>query len=566
MEDCLPHLLRPSRREVIAGAGASALALTAGPGFAARSLVASGTVFEATSADGQRRQGDQGLANVLVSNGRDVVKTDADGRWRLPIAHGDSVFVVKPPHWSTPLGPHGLPRFSYLHQPLGSPTSHRYAGVTATGPLPESIDFALTRQPESGRFQAVLLSDTQPENAAELAYLRDDIIVGLIGSDVAFGINHGDVVADDLSLYPRYLDLLRTTGVRWHHCPGNHDLNWDAAGDHHARETWKRFFGPRHYAFQHGQATFILLDNVHYAGRRADGSNGSYSGKFGDTQLQFVSNLLKHVPREHLIVVSMHIPLVSQHGDASPADSTADRRALLELLSGRPHTLSLSGHMHTTEHHYLGAEAGFSGAAPHHHHVLTAASGSWWCGPRDRRGIPCADSVDGTPNGLHILSVDGHHYTTRFVPAAGKRDDQLRVTVCRPQRATEASVRRSDTPASSPIPSDQLEACEIVANVFDGGPRTTVTCEIKGTSARLIPMQRVAARDPFVGELLSRHDAVRKPWVEPVQSTHLWRMPLPGGLSPGAHCLEVQAIDEYGRRHLVHTIIEIGAPQSSSAI
>ena len=137
MEDCLPHLLRPSRREVIAGAGASALALTAGPGFAARSLVASGTVFEATSADGQRRQGDQGLANVLVSNGRDVVKTDADGRWRLPIAHGDSVFVVKPPNWSTPLGPHSLPRFSYLHQPLGSPTSHRYAGVTATGPLPE---------------------------------------------------------------------------------------------------------------------------------------------------------------------------------------------------------------------------------------------------------------------------------------------------------------------------------------------------------------------------------------------------------------------------------------------
>ena len=108
----------------------------------------------------------------------------------------------------------------------------------------------------------------------------------------------------------------------------------------------------------------------------------------------------EHVPREHLIVLSMHIPLVSQHGDANPADSTADRRALLELLSGRPHTLSLSGHMHTTEHHYLGAEAGFSGAQPHHHHVLTAASGSWWCGPRDRRGIPCADSVDGTPNGL----------------------------------------------------------------------------------------------------------------------------------------------------------------------
>ena len=58
MEDCLSHFLRPSRREVITGAGASALALTAGPGFAARSLVASGVVFEDRSGDGIRQPGD----------------------------------------------------------------------------------------------------------------------------------------------------------------------------------------------------------------------------------------------------------------------------------------------------------------------------------------------------------------------------------------------------------------------------------------------------------------------------------------------------------------------------
>ena len=221
MEDCLSHILRPSRREVIAGAGASALALTAGPGFAARSLVASGTVFEATSADGQRRQGDRGLADVLVSNGRDVVRTDADGRWRLPIAHGDSLFVVKPPNWSTP---HRPPRPATLllfasaaWQPVSAPPRRRDTDRTAARVRSTLRSRA---QPESARFEAVLLSDTQPENAAELAYLRDDIIVGLIGSDAAFGINHGDVVADDLSLYPRYLDLLRTTGMPLASQPG----------------------------------------------------------------------------------------------------------------------------------------------------------------------------------------------------------------------------------------------------------------------------------------------------------------------------------------------------------
>jgi hypothetical protein len=119
---------------------------------------------------------------------------------------------------------------------------------------------------------------------------------------------------------------------------------------------------------------------------------------------------------------------------------------------------------------------------------------------------------------------------------------------------------------ASPIPVDQLEVCEIVANVFDGGPKTRVICEIKGTNATLLTMERVAARDPFMDQLLARHDAIRKPWVEPVHSTHLWRARLPRGLLPGAHGVAVQAVDEYGRRHIAHAVLEVGTRQTSNAI
>ena len=54
---------------------------------------------------------------------------------------------------------------------------YRHAGLAPTGPMPASIDFALWPQPEASQFEALLLADTQPENGAELAYLRDDIIV-----------------------------------------------------------------------------------------------------------------------------------------------------------------------------------------------------------------------------------------------------------------------------------------------------------------------------------------------------------------------------------------------------
>src|SRR5262245_13630919 len=178
---------QPTRRGVIAGGGAAALALTLGAGSAERPCVASGHVFHDRSGTGRRRVGDPGIAGVMVSNGRDVVLTDSEGRWRLPVGDGDSVFVIKPPQWASPLGAGGVPAFSHLHCPQGSPTdiAYRHAGIAPTGTLPAHIDFPLTRQEERPRFEVALLADTQPENGVELAYLRDDIVAAVPGCGAA---------------------------------------------------------------------------------------------------------------------------------------------------------------------------------------------------------------------------------------------------------------------------------------------------------------------------------------------------------------------------------------------
>ena len=546
-----------TRREVMAAAGASALALSMGAGLSQRPTVAAGTVFEDRSGTGRRGPGDRGIVGVMVSNGRDVVRTDAEGRWRLPVSDGDSVFVIKPPHWSTPTGAGAAPQFSYLHQPDGSPRDVRYfhAGVAATGALPRSIDLPLRRQDESRTFQALLLADTQPGHDTELGYLRDDIVASVPGSGAAFVINHGDVVFDDLALYARYQQIIGATGIAWHHSPGNHDINWEGRDDRTSRETWKRVFGPRHYAFQHGEATFIVLDNVHYAGfDPVAGRAGRYTGRIGPEQLQFVRNVLAHVPREQLVVLSMHIPLRTYQDADNPADNTDDAAALLEILAGRPHTVSFAGHMHLTEHHYLGRQA-------HHHHVLAAASGGWWGGPPDRHGVPSADAPDGGPNGFHVLEVDGAHYATRFVPAAGKPQSRLRVVVDGPSRRR---VRNASCDWGPLVCADEVAACEIVANVFDGGPRTSVTCEIAGQTPPM-SMARVDVVDPFVADLYARTREQQQAWVKAVPSAHIWRAPLFAGLKPGAHRLVVRASDEYGREISAHVMIEVAAQAKAAA-
>jgi hypothetical protein len=545
----------PTRRDVITTAGASALVLTTGAGMAHRMAHASGSVFEDRSGTGQRRSGDPGIAGVMVSNGRDVVRTDRDGRWRLPVAEGDHLFVVKPPRWATPVGAGGVPQFSWLHQPQGSPRhiEYRHAGVAPTPPLPASIDFPLRRQDEHADFEALLIADTQPENGEELGYLRDDIVAGALETKAAFGINHGDIVFDDLSLYPRYLQIMSATGVPWHHCPGNHDMNSEAPSDHVSRETWKRVFGPRHYAFQYAGATFILLDNVHYFGyNRGAPRSGTYCGLVGEQQLQFVRNVLAHLPGEQLVVLSMHIPLATYLDPTNSADNTIDRGGLLELLAGRPHCVSFSGHMHLTEHHYL--DCGGTHAA-HHHHVLAAASGAWWGGTADRRGIPFADSADGTPNGFHVLAVDGCRYTTRFVPAAGKAQGRVRVMIDGPHRPGSGGL------SGAPICSHEVGGSQLIVNIFDGGPRTSVSYDIPGDGPR--PMQRVAMKDPFVCEFYARQPGMQKGWVRPVVSSHVWRAPLPAHLSAGAHRLRVVARDEYGTEIVTHKVLEV-APAAAS--
>lgn len=503
-----------SRRRVMTsfGAGAAAALISnfvrAKPASGA-AAIAQGRVVE----DGPAACG---LSGVMVSNGCDVSLTDGEGRWSLPVRDGGVISVIKPARWKIVSQGH------YLHQPLGTPESLNVRGprIAATGPLPQAIDFKLAPSDEPLAFDVLMVADPQPANPTELNYALASLRSAVEATKPAFAISHGDVMADDLTLLPAYLDGVAETACDFLHCPGNHDMNLDAPDADFAFEAWKRYIGPTQTALHYAGATFILLNNVAPLPR---GGRLGYRGEIGDDQLRFVANVLKHTPRDNLIVLSMHIPLASFEAPTSPSDTTVDRDALLALLDGRPHTVSFSGHAHTTEHHYLDWPDGRRQSAPHHHHVLTAASGSWWSGPLADDGVPIAVSRDGTPKGYHVLSVDGRNYTTRFMPF-DKRLDPVARTFAH-------------------------EACrEIVVDVFDGGPRTRVSCEVAGAPRAVIDLQRIAQTDPYVVDLFARYPHLCKPWVAASKSSHIWSGALPDAFKMAPDLL-VNIVDEYGRAH-----------------
>ena len=541
---------RLSRRDVLSCGALSAVAATLPTqSFAARSV--HGVVYHDRSKAGSRSPDDPGLPGILVSNGIDNALTGADGRWELPFRAGSFVFPIKPNDWIAPQT-NSLPNPGVL---MGQQ------------PPSASLDFGLQPQKEPRRFSVALLADTQPQSVLELGYLRDGVLPVVAQSHAVFAINHGDVVFDRPELYERYISLIAATGMPWHHCPGNHDMDRRSDGSG-CFETWHKVFGPTHYAFEYGGALFILLNNVApMPAGQLTSTDHDYRGHISWEQLAFVRNLLDRIPKDQLVVMSMHIPLVGWEDPADPSGHTDNAVALLQLLSGRPNTLSLAGHTHTTEHHYLGQESGFAGPGLHHHHVLTAASGSWWSGPFDPAGQPFSVSRDGTPKGIHVLEVDNGRYTTRFVPAGHAGNQRVSVWL---EGATEdlpADGARQGTPMHLRlnVGCADVKTTSLAVNIFDGGPRTKMTCSLKRVGngspqcAHSLNLTRQVAVDACLADSYRRNRTLVKPWVEASKCSHLWSAQLPADLESGSYQATFNITDEYDQPYAAIFIFEVSA-------
>jgi len=499
----------------------------------------SGVVFHDRDGDGAQDRLEFGVRGVAVSNGRDVVRTDWRGRYRLPIGRETIVFVIKPSGFATSMGANHLPRFYYIHKPDGSPADLRFPGVAPTGPLPGSVDFPLTRQHEPRRFEVLLFGDPQPYSLAEVDFLAHDIVDELVGSRAAFGITLGDIVGDDLSLFEPLNRTVSQIGIPWYNLPGNHDMNYDAEDDLHADETFERIYGPGTYAFEYGGVHFVALDDVVFRGPLAGGATPqNYAGGLSADQLAFVRAYLEGVPRDDLVVVLMHIPL---EGPVPQLD-VPEREQLFAILEGHPHNLSIAAHLHMQSQRFFGPDDGYHGPSPHHHWIQGTTSGSWWLGAPDELGIPDAMMRDGTPNGYSVLELDGNGYSIRYKVARRPAGYQMNIFLPDAIEAAEAG----DT--------------EVLVNVFAGSERTRVEMRL-GPTGDWITLARVERPAPYFLEQKRREAAATSPPARPLPpadpSSHLWVGRLPESPPPGTATLEVRATDTFGRVHTAHRTLRI---------
>ena len=488
---------------------------------------ATGTVYADANGNGRRDAGETGIADVSVTNGVEVVRTQSDGTYQLPVGDDHIIAVIKPAGYAVPVDEYNLPRFYRIHKPAGSPQL-RYAGVTPTGELPQAVDFGLLPAEEHDKFTALIFGDPQPYTLEDMDWFARGVVSEVEGiENIPFGLSLGDLVGDNLDLFNPYIEVVRSVGIPWYNLMGNHDMNYDATRDEQSDESYEARFGPANYAFNYGRVHFIVLDDILYPDPR---DSSGYWGGFRADQLDFVENDLAFVPEDHLVVLAFHIPL-EEEGDSY---RDADRERLFDLLERFPHTLSLSAHTHIQRQNYFGREHGLERDTPHHEYNVGTTSGDWYSGRLNEDGIPVSTMRDGTPKGYAFLHFDGNAYTAEYRVAGKPADYQMEIfnpRVVAHGRNTKAGI---------------------YVNFFMGREGDTV--EYRVDDGDWTAMKHVREQDPAYEASVYAYDTADelldgRRGSNPIPSTHLWRGDIPAKLSPGEHRIEVRATDQFGKTH-----------------
>jgi hypothetical protein len=440
-----------------------------------------------------------------------------------------TVFVTKPAGWEVPLDEQNFPQFFYHHLPKGSPPL-RFDGLPPTGPLPQRINFPIVESAEhssgDGSINCAVIGDTQTYSNQELGFLRDGVVTDLAKRDdlgECGALIVGDVAGDDLGLYPRIKEVMSLAAIPVRAVPGNHDIDFDAKDDEHSFDTYKREIGPEYYSYDVGDTHFVGLDNVKYPCTSQDNADGdhefcndpanhpTYTGVIGEQQLTWLANDLAHVPKDKLIVIGTHIPLVSFLDQNFVKHQTDDVKRLYALLAGRE-AVSVSGHTQVVENlapgdsyagwkRYLGVDA-----LPFRTLTVGAASGSWWTGDISTAGsnsglLPEALQREGGPAGYMNLELDGNSYTETYRGTGKSEDEQMNLSVNSPffrswyetmaaWNTAQARLPQRDRRAVPPVNLNDLGDLNLLtrkdlaadsyltANVWNGQTATQVTVQI----------------------------------------------------------------------------------------
>lgn len=204
--------------------------------FIATHAQLNGRVFDDRNNNGVFDRADRPMANVAVTDGLNVVMTDAKGRFTLP--------------------GHDRQRFVSVSSPSGyRPVKNHYLRID---PATADYDFAMTRYnngaASDGSHRFIQVTDTEIFNTEGNEAWVDDVRRYAANEQAAFVVHTGDICYKNG--LTEHIKLMNSDnmGLPVYYCLGNHDLVDGAYGE----EFFENIYGPVWYSFNAGGTHYVV--------------------------------------------------------------------------------------------------------------------------------------------------------------------------------------------------------------------------------------------------------------------------------------------------------------------
>lgn len=353
------------------------------------------------------------VAGVQVSDGRQIVLTNARGRYSMKTDKADSIVFI-----TTPSG--------YMAQMIDAVRPGFWQLLTKAPSKKEVHNFELVPQDQS-RYSVFFITDCHLADDPSRDCLRrfKDVIIPVVSREYKEAAAKGPVYSVNLGdfSHDRYWydfnfkesDAERFLVASGYPTPvftvtGNHDNDGAVAGlgertDFVSAWNYRHTWGPGCYSVNIGGDHWIFMDSVEYINNGAPDKkhkniNGTrnYRCRILDKDIEWLRNDLQYVRKDSRIFFCCHVPLFN---DAFKSEvMEAGQAAVLdEVFKDFPTVYVYSGHTHKHLNCSTGKYTRFK------QFIFSATSGNMWNHPEGLQPI-CSDSSDLSINVMDCSEKD----------------------------------------------------------------------------------------------------------------------------------------------------------------
>ena len=491
----------------------------------------------------------EGLADVVVSDGVEVVKTDKDGVYQFKSAKKwGYVFISIPKGYE--VGSEGvLPRF--------------HATLTGKADKPERHDFNLVKVNQE-KYRVYFLGDMhladRTNDLNQFDKCMKEVKADIMDDDVkSYVITLGDMTWDlywysNKYYFPQYLERVNSffknaaKQVQFFHTIGNHDHDMSKAGDFDTVIEYVKDIAPTYYSFNIGDVHYIVLDDILCTNAGGDPYATpkpvrDYEDEITAEQLKWLEKDLSFISETTPVIVTSHAPVYRKGADNLLNIynyNLTNSSTLISKFKGYKVDF-VTGHTHVLYNVDKSSEGIYE-------HNAGAVCASWWWSGYLTPGIHIC--TDGAPGGYSVWDITGTDKKWRYKGTGRDANEQFRsydlnkvwFTVEKDAPKVPAALKSEFEKYTKAYPKNSNN--EVLINIWNWDPNWKI--EIK-ENGKTLSCTRVKGYDPLhIAALTAKrfnNSAIKEvPAFITKENYHMFKVTA----SSATSTIDIKVTDEFG--------------------